>query len=278
MTLHGHTFPMSEGLTRGGLNSEASDEKKERATGAAESGRLDLMNAQDAQGITVLLLDDVPLTRECLSLSINICDRGVRVLTATSVSDAAQLFQGGTRPDVVLCNFTALDSTEALFASQVRDMVETFGSTPLIVLSDREDGGVIHEAFQCGAYGYISSAVDLSVALEAIRVVAAGDTFVPADLLNRLMKDKDGTMVQRKADEDASSSVGHLSDGSPMSELTSRQCSVLKCMKEGKSYKIIAHELGMSTSTVKTHVRSILKKLGLTNRAGAVNLSLRDTK
>ncbi|MCW2243596.1 response regulator transcription factor [Azospirillum canadense] len=259
------------------MNSEASDEREESTTGTAENGRPDLMNARDTQSVTVLLLDDVPLTRECLSLSINICDRGVRVLTATSVSDAAQLFQGDTKPDVVLCSFTALDSTEGLFASQVRDVVEAFGSTPLIVLSEREDGGVIHEAFQCGAHGYISTAVDLSVALEAIRLVAAGGTFVPADFPNRLMKDNDGTMDQRGADEDASSSVGHLSNGSPMSELTPRQRSVLKCMKEGKPYKIIAHELGMGTSTVKTHVRSILKKLGLTNRAEAVNLSLRDT-
>ncbi|MCW2243128.1 LuxR C-terminal-related transcriptional regulator [Azospirillum canadense] len=277
MILHRDRRSMPEGLASGDLGSQASSEKKESATGIADGTGQGPVDARGSQDVTVLLLDDMPLTRECLSLSINICDRGVRVVTATSVSEAMQLLQGATKPDVALCNFGSLDS-RGFSASRAQGMVETFGRTPVIVLSNREDGDAVQEAFQLGAHGYISSAVELSVALEAIRLVAAGGSFVPAGFLHRLMQNKDGASDRTKPDGDASLGVDDLGNHPPMDGLSPRQRSVLACMKEGKPNKIIAYELGMRESTVKVHVRSILKKIGAINRTEAVYRALRDTE
>ncbi|MBP2291448.1 LuxR C-terminal-related transcriptional regulator [Azospirillum rugosum] len=240
-----------------------------------------ITKARSAKNITVLLLDDMLLTRECLSLSINLCDRGVRVLTAASTADAQPLLYSETAPDVVLYNCSALAPPETDFAAQIRDIIACLGDTPLIVLSDREDGETVVEAFQLGVRGYISTAVGLSVALEAIRLIAAGGTFVPPSFMHRLIQDH-GILGERSATDDASLSPGPNgtaiytnAEDSSLYGLTPRQLSVLECLKEGKPNKIIAHELGMQESTVKVHVRSILKKLGVTNRTEAVYRTLR---
>ncbi|MCW2238576.1 LuxR C-terminal-related transcriptional regulator [Azospirillum canadense] len=235
---------------------------------------------RSTKNITVLLLDDMLLTRECLSMSINLCDRGVHVLTAASAADVQHLLHGETAPDVVLYNCSALAPPETDFAARLRDVVACLGDTPLIVLSDREDGDTVLEAFQLGVRGYISTAVGLSVALEAIRLIAAGGTFVPPSFLHQLIQDQ-GALPGRAAEDSAPSpgpngtAVFRQAAETPLYGLTPRQLSVLECLKEGKPNKIIAHELGMRESTVKVHVRSILKKLGVTNRTEAVYRTMR---
>ncbi len=273
MTLHRRTLPPSEGLAPGASNSQASNEKKTSAADVAGSGKQGPTNARNSQDVTVLLLDNTPLTRECLSLSINICDRSVGVLTAASASEAQQLLQGENQADVVLWNCGALDSTQGSLAIRVREVGGAFGRTPLIVLSDREDGGAVLEALELGAHGYIPSTLALPVALQAIRLVAAGGTFIPVGFPG-----KDGASDRSRADADVSSDADDVGDGSPVNGLTPRQRSVLTRLQEGKPNKIIAHELGMRESTVKVHVRNILKKLGATNRAQAVDRTLRDAE
>ena len=88
----------------------------------------------------------------------------------------------------------------------------------------------------------------LSITLAAIRLVKAGGTFVPVDLLLAPRTDRMPPQQNR---------------------LTSRQGAVLNHLQQGKANKIIAYELGMSESTVKVHVRNIMHKMGATNRTQA---------
>jgi len=220
------------------------------------------------QEMTALLLDDTPLTRECLSISLNLCDRGLHVLTATSVDDVQAMLNNDATPDVVLCHFGGLEPADPRYLAKLRDLIAALGRIPLIVLSDREDTGAVIEAFRAGVRGYIPTAVGLSVALEAIRLVGAGGTFIPTGFLQRMMQDPPSPSEARPRAADPVEANDRLNG------LTPRQMSVLRCMREGKANKIIAHELGMCESTVKVHVRNILKKLGATNRTQAVYLTL----
>ena len=88
------------------------------------------------------------------------------------------------------------------------------------------------------------------IAIEAVRFVLAGGTYVPMDCL--LGRDWSG---------DASSQPA------PMSDLvTARELAVIRAIQKGKSNKVIAYELNMCESTVKVHVRRIMKKLKAKNR------------
>lgn len=260
--------------------SSSSGLRRANAPGGAGKDLPDLGKARNAQDITVLLLDDMLLTRECLALSINLCDRGVHVLTAASTSDARGMLRGDAVPDVILCNLGALAPSDADAAEKMSGIMASPRDTPVIVLSDREDGEAITEAFHRGVRGYISTSVGLSVALEAIRLVAAGGTFAPPSFLHRLIQGpaSPGQEAQGQEAQKADRPVAAQAVESPVDGLTPRQLSVLNCIKEGKPNKIIAHELGMRESTVKVHVRSILKKLGATNRTEAVYRTLRNSE
>lgn len=271
MFSHRRSLPAPEAFDPQVLGTHASGEKKASAPGAIHKTEHGMNKPRYAQDITVLLLDDMPLTRECLSLSINLCDRGLHVLTAASFPEAEAILQGDAPADIMLCNFNGLSPTDAAFTSRFQRLTDILGRIPLIVLTDRDDTESVLKVLHLGARGYIPTSVGLSVALEALRLVAAGGTFVPTTFLHGLMRDPDAALERRPADKDAAPAP----DG-PLNGLTPRQLAVMKCLQEGKPNKIIAHELGMRESTVKVHVRSILKKLGATNRTEAVYRTMRD--
>jgi DNA-binding NarL/FixJ family response regulator len=109
----------------------------------------------------------------------------------------------------------------------------------------------ISAAFESGARGYIptaSTAVELAV--EIIRLVKAGGTFVPPSILYAR------AMIREGATPGAITTQ----------RFTPRQSAVLELLKLGKTNKIIAHELQVSESTVKVHIRNIMKRLKATNR------------
>jgi DNA-binding NarL/FixJ family response regulator len=102
-----------------------------------------------------------------------------------------------------------------------------------------------------GVRGYVVTSCSLGEVVGAIRLVNAGGTFVPASSLR-------GTQQLTIADGSKSAQKG--------ASLTPRQTAVLKALREGKPNKIIAYELCMAESTVKVHVRTMMKKFRATNR------------
>lgn len=125
---------------------------------------------------------------------------------------------------------------------------------PLLVITDTS---FLNEKYATrallagGAQGYLpSETTDVTTAVAAIRFVAEGGVYAPVDkLLNNQPK--------REDDEDSS-------------ELTPRQKQVLDKLRIGQPNKIIAYELEMSESTVKVHIRNLMRRLGATNRTQAV--------
>jgi DNA-binding NarL/FixJ family response regulator len=114
-------------------------------------------------------------------------------------------------------------------------------------------------AFDSGARGYIPTAsTTLGLAVEIIRLVRAGGTFVPPSSLSL------GRVTRQ----------GETAGAILTLQFTPRQIEVLERLKLGKANKIIAHELGMSESTVKIHIRSIMKKMKATNRTEVACLAL----
>jgi DNA-binding NarL/FixJ family response regulator len=151
-------------------------------------------------------------------------------LIILSCSGSNELEQGGGRAN--------LERLSALAAH-----------VPVVVLASRQDPEFMRVAMTEGAKGYIPMSMGFDIAVEAVRFVLAGGTYVPADLLI--------------AAATAAPSRPATTDRPAM---TSRELLVTRAIQQGKPNKVIAYELNMCENTVKVHVRHIMKKLGAKNR------------
>ena len=136
----------------------------------------------------------------------------------------------------------------------VRDigrLVQGENARPLIVLADGDDLEQIVSVLDNGARGYIPTDLALDVAVEAVRLVCAGGVFIPAS-----------SLVSARQSGETSRPAPHTSNGI----FTARQAAVVDAVRRGKANKVIAFELKMRESTVKVHVRNIMKKLNAKNR------------
>jgi DNA-binding NarL/FixJ family response regulator len=116
------------------------------------------------------------------------------------------------------------------------------------------------ELLRDGVNGYIPTTLSTPVAIEALRLVWAGGTFIPPDMLGH--GPGEGRSGISPADLDLNVPI----------ELTVRQHAVLGRLRQGKSNKSIGAELGITEGTVKVYVRQIMKKLGASNRTHACYL------
>ena len=129
---------------------------------------------------------------------------------------------------------------------------------PVALMADSEEPGHIVAALENSARGYIPTSLPLHVAIEAMRLVRAGGVYVPASSLIASQK----SQMEPVEDKPKATSM-----------FTSRQLSVIAALRKGKANKIIAYELNMRESTVKVHVRNIMKKLKARNRTEVAYLA-----
>jgi DNA-binding CsgD family transcriptional regulator len=127
---------------------------------------------------------------------------------------------------------------------------ELFPGIPVIVLADKTDPQLALTAIHHGARGYIPFTMGFDIAVEAVRFVLAGGTYVPMDCF--LAGGWSGVAAAQP---------------SPSAEaVTSRELAVVRAIQQGKSNKVMAYDLNMCESTVKVHIRNIMKKLKAKNR------------
>jgi DNA-binding NarL/FixJ family response regulator len=192
------------------------------------------------------------LTRECMTNAVARAQSLFVILPFESVRDCIR--HSGRVIDLIVYHSHLHDTVEL---DDISALKEAFASVQLVVLSDASsvESGVVREALTRGASGFVlTDSTGLQMVVSAISLVSSGGTFVPRDYL--FMDSQPAQLqVQRQATEPG--------------RLTQREVAVLGLMKHGKPNKIIANELGMSASTVKVHVRHIMRKMGAANRTQA---------
>jgi DNA-binding NarL/FixJ family response regulator len=150
--------------------------------------------------------------------------------------------------------------TEPDHGNTLRETLKVIGrlrpGVPCVVLSGEDDTYHVVEAFEAGAKGYVTMSMPFVVVLAALRLVAAGGTFAPA-----------GCLTARRPD--ATPAVNEQ----PAALFTERQLAVVDALSKGMANKTIAYELNLRESTVKVHVRKIMRKLHATNRTQAAFLA-----
>lgn len=202
-----------------------------------------------------LLIDDHPLFRQGLKGIAQRLDGAAEVLESASYEQARALL--GDDLDLVLLDLRLpdMDGLEALAAIRAG-----FPTLPVVIVSASEDKQDIMAALRLGALGFISKASSADVLENALRLVLAGDVYLPSGLM--LSPDGGGAGWPRNP------------EGAPSRGLTDRQAEVLRLMAKGESNKQIARALNLSESTVKVHVTAILRALGVTSRAQAIVAAL----
>ena len=136
---------------------------------------------------------------------------------------------------------------------QVTRLRQAFPKVPVIVVSDFARSDLVCEAFRCGASGFIPTMTSVSIFAQAIRTVLAGGEYVPASVL-----------------ENGGPQAGAVGGRTLGRRFTPRQQQVLGLLREGLPNKVIAYRLDMRESTVKVHLRQIMRKMNATNRTQVV--------
>jgi DNA-binding NarL/FixJ family response regulator len=155
-------------------------------------------------------------------------------------------------PDVVLMD-VRMPNLDGIGAT--RQIVSSGSRARVLILTTFDPDEYVYEAIRAGASGFLLKDVEPEELVDAIRVVAAGNALLGATVTTRLLE------RFRRAPAATAPSLDHL---------TERELEILRLVAEGLSNGEIAERLVVSETTVKSHVSSILRKLGLRDRVQAV--------
>lgn len=212
------------------------------------------------QRMTVLVIDPRSLIREGLTRLLENQD-SIRVLAAATSDDVVSLSEEDLAEiGVVLLNIGYLEVSDPAIRSDVEVLSTLPLSPPVIILSERNDSRHVAEALELGARGYVPTTSTAQLLVGALFLVQAGGTFVPAEAFAKALSER--------RNEVAGAKLGQVDEH--LRGLTPRQLDVLGLLRQGKPNKIIAYELSMRESTVKVHVRAIMRKLKASNRTEVV--------
>lgn len=197
--------------------------------------------------ISLLLIENQPLTR----LGVRSVIDGEADIELAGASDNAadgfELFKR-LRPDVTILGLRFPDSCS------IDDLDNYFIEDPkarIIVLAEHAGDAEITKALRKGAAGYICKDVSPGELVTAIRTVAAGRKYIPEDIAQIL-----------------SENIGQ-------EDLTPAEANVLRMIVGGMSNKEIAFALDVSENTVKTHVKNIFDKIGVSDRTSAATTAIK---
>jgi two-component system nitrate/nitrite response regulator NarL len=209
--------------------------------------------ADTKKKVRVVVADDHPLYR----------DGVVRALTASGRVEVVAQAEDGRgaleqirehKPDVALIDYKlpSLDGVSVVHAVS-RDGLQT----RVLMLSAFTDSGLVYEALQTGASGYLPKEAKRDDIVDAVLACARGETVLPTELTAGLVSE---IRIRRTSDTPA---------------LTDREREILGMIAAGKSLPEIAKELYLGVTTVKTHVQHLYEKLGVSDRAAAVAEAMR---
>jgi DNA-binding NarL/FixJ family response regulator len=197
--------------------------------------------------IRILTVDDHPVLRSGIAAVLQ--DEGdIEVVAeANDGQEAIEAFRAH-RPDVTLMDLQmpVMNGIEAINAIR-----SEFPDARMIVLTTYQGDVQALRALKAGALGYLLKHMLRSELADAIRTVHAGKRRIPVEIANQL--------------------ADHATDD-PLSE---RELEVLRKVALGSSNKIIAAELNVTESTIKSHLKNILSKLGANDRTHAVTIATR---
>ncbi len=199
--------------------------------------------------IRVLVADDQPLVRSGFRMVLEQRDDLELTGEASDGEEAVELAHE-LDPDVILMDVRMpnLDGVEA-----TRRLVDEGMRARILVLTTFDLDEYVYAAIRAGASGFLLKDVEPEELVDAIRVVAAGNSLFGPEATERLL-----------------ARFAEPRTGRALDDLTDRETEILRLLATGLSNAELAEQLFLSETTVKTHVSSILRKLRVRDRVQAV--------
>jgi two-component system response regulator NreC len=202
-------------------------------------------------GVTLVLADDHAVVRKGLRLLID-AEPGLHVVAEAGDVPTAERMTRAHRPRVLVLDLNMPGGSSLEAIPRLRERVP---DTAVVVLTMQDDPSFARQALQAGARGFVLKEAADDELLEAIRLAAAGDTYLNPQLGARLAAQP--PEPQRQPDA-----------------LTARELEVLRLIALGHTNAEIAERLYLSTRTVETHRAHIQQKIRRTSRAELVHYAL----
>lgn len=210
---------------------------------------------QESDPIRVMLVDDHDMVRRGLATFLQVNPDLELVGEARDGAEALKVCHE-VKPDVILMDLVMpeMDGAEA-----TRSILQKWPEIKIIALTSFQEKDLIHEALRAGATGYLLKSVTVDELAAAVRSAHAGQLTLAPEAVQALLQSSAST-----------------SPPGPAYDLTDREMEVLVLLVEGLNNREIAERLFVSRATAKAHVSHIFNKLGVSNRAEAITLALRE--
>lgn len=202
-----------------------------------------------ADEVRIMLVDDHAIVRQGLRAVLE-REPDLAVVGEASTADEALAFVARCEPSVVLLDLklSCGDDTEGLQLCE--ELIRSHSDLGVLVLTTFLEDNLVVEALRRGARGYVVKDVDTTELVRSIRAVARRETAF---------------------DSRSAAAMAHsISNQETAPELTTRERRVLELLARGLSNREIGGQLYISETTVKFHVRNIMRKLAVSSRAEAV--------
>jgi len=202
-----------------------------------------------------LVVDDHPIVADAMATAISAMRVFDRIDTANSLAQACRLLEANP-----VCSLAVLDLhlKDAEGRDTLLGLRERFPDVPVMIFSGDDSLDSITMAFECGARGYATKSSPMDVVNQAIRLVVSGSTYVPPQAVQ---------MLGFPAPEQ--SAKGKPLDA-PALALSGRQQQVLGLLLQGMPNKVIGSRLSMAEGTVKAHLNTVFRVLGVRTRVEAI--------
>lgn len=222
---------------------------------------LALAASADEERVALALVDGTTLFREGILRILS----GTRFRVACHVDSVSELVRrlrvsdgASVAPGPGASARLALVSLPEGGGEAVEDLARLHADRPdlsIVVLADSFDAECLRRCFRAGVDGYLLKSISSGALLNSLELVALGEKVFPRQLVDLL------SPIGGRADTAAPHrDLGRLSE---------RETEILRCLVAGHSNKVIAGMLEITEATVKVHLKSILRKIGATNRTQA---------
>jgi len=212
-----------------------------------------------APPITVLIVDDHQMVLDGLRAMLQPYQDQVQIVGEASEPAAALAQAAGLKPDAVLLDVRLREASGLDLCSEILKVTDC----KVVFLTVYDDEQYLYQALRVGAAGFLLKRIKGGELVDYLRRICDGEVLIDPSLAGRVAM----TAARLRS--------GEFWPGAHLG-LTQRESEVLSLLVAGLSNRAIAMKLVVSEETVKTHSRGVYRKLGVSDRAGAVAVALRE--